>query len=573
MKTFIPREFLRDRFVIREAVRQYRLRTSHPDWTSLLDRSPEWREALDQARHGSPVLIATTTGGYFAATHIESLLGVALTLRGARVHVLLCDGVLPACLECNSDWYPNAERFSRRGPAALHCHGCFAPARRVFESIGATVHTLGELLNPAARDQAARLAAEVPRSGIAAFRWEGLAVGEHAMAGALRFYARATLAEGAAEERVLRRYLESAILSVTATRRLLADTGCAVTVCHHGIYVPHGLIGEVSRAARVRVVNWHVAYRKQTFLFSHADTYHHTLMHEPVSTWDQLPWTAAMNEQLLSYLASRWDGGNDWISFHRTPHFDLDAITRECGVDFSRPVVGMLTSVMWDAQLHYRANAFPDQLAWILATVRYFAERPDLQLLIRVHPAEITGTLRSRQPVLAELGRAFPRLPPNVFVLPATSQASTYAAMAKCNAVLIYGTKTGVELTSVGIPVIVAGEAWIRNKGITIDASSEADYVRILDRLPLAGPMSADAVARARRYAYHFFFRRMIPLEFIEPAAGLPGFRMRIDRLSQLSPGASLGLDVICDGVLSGRPFVYPAERLSGRAEPVLESA
>ena len=31
-----------------------------------------------------------------------------------------------------------------------------------------------------------------------------------------------------------------------------------------------------------------------------------------------------------------------------------------------------------------------------------------------------------------------------------------------------------------------AGEAWIRNKGLTLDARSPEDYVRILDRLPLA---------------------------------------------------------------------------------------
>ena len=40
---------------------------------------------------------------------------------------------------------------------------------------------------------------------------------------------------------------------------------------------------------------------------------------------------------------------------------------------------------------------------------------------------------------------------------------STYALMSLCNTAIIYGTKMGVELTSVGMPVVVAGEAWIRN--------------------------------------------------------------------------------------------------------------
>jgi hypothetical protein len=89
--------------------------------------------------------------------------------------------------------------------------------------------------------------------------------------------------------------------------------------------------------------------------------------------------------------------------------------------------------------------------------------------------------------------------------------------MSLCNSAIIYGTKMGVELTSVGMPVIVAGEAWIRNKGLTEDASSPDEYFRILDRLPFPGPLGATQLARARRYAYHFFFNRMIPLPFVEP--------------------------------------------------------
>lgn len=556
------KDFLRRQYPVREAVRQYRLWNGHPDWRPLLGASAGWDRVSDRPSAGPTVLIATTTGGYLAASHVESLLAIALKLRGARVHVLLCDGVLPACLECNSDWYPNPSQFARGGPGVLHCHGCFHPSRSVFASIGAQVHTLSEVLGADERREASERARSVPRSEIASYTLDGLAVGEHAMAGALRFYARATLADGEVEERILRRYLEAAILSVKATRRVLAATASTVAVFHHGIYVPHGLIGEVARTAGVRVVNWHVAYRKQTFIFSHHDTYHHTLMNEPVGAWDQMRWTPEIEEHLLSYLSSRWEGANDWIKFHREPQFDLAPLAREFGVDFSRPVIGLLTSVMWDAQLHYPANAFRNQLEWVIRTIEYFRGRPDLQLLIRVHPAEITGTLRSRQPLVAEIARAFPTLPQNVAVIPPEHSLSTYAAMLKCNAVLIYGTKTGVELASFGVPVIVAGEAWIRNKGITFDATSQHDYLAMLDRLPLAGRMPTQTLTRARKYAFHFFFRRMIPIDFVEQTPGIPGFGFAVSDPSQLAPGASRGLDVICDGILQGTPFVFPAEEL-----------
>jgi hypothetical protein len=195
-------------------------------------------------------------------------------------------------------------------------------------------------------------------------------------------------------------------------------------------------------------------------------------------------------------------------------------------------------------------------LEWLVQTCEYFARRPELQLLIRVHPAEISGFPPSRQPILGELRKRMPALPPNIIVVPPESGLSTYGLMSLCNAAIIYGTKMGVELTSVGLPVIVAGEAWIRNKGLTLDASTPDEYFRLLDKLPFAARLGPEQLARARRYAYHFFFNRMIPLPFIEPKAGYPIYRLRLEKLEELLPGRSAGLDTICDGILTRTPFV-----------------
>ena len=106
-------------------------------------------------------------------------------------------------------------------------------------------------------------------------------------------------------------------------------------------------------------------------------------------------------------------------------------------------------------------------------------------------------------------GHHIPVLPSNVFVVPPESGMSTYALMSLCNAAIIYGTKMGVELTSVGLPVIVAGEAWIRNKGLTHDASTPAEYFEILRQLPFPARLAEKQLTRARRYAYHFFFSQI----------------------------------------------------------------
>jgi hypothetical protein len=540
--------------------RAYRARTLLPRWRELAeDALPEQTTGDGGSRR---VLLATNVGGFVPGTMIESLLGAALTLRGAECHALLCDSTLPACLACENGFYPDMGRLATRGPQGDLCHTCFEPAAKCFGELGIRIHRYSDLLSANERSEAVTVSAGIALEHIQDFACDGLAVGEHAMAGALRFFARGDLRGEAYAEPIVRRYLEAALLTMYATRRLCQDVGFDVAAFHHGIYVPQGVVGEVARQQGVRVVNWNAAYRKHCFIFSHQDTYHHTLMTESAEEWECLEWTEAHEETLLSYLRSRWDGRNDWISFQQNPQLEVEAIESETGVDLRKPTIALFTNVVWDAQLHYPANAFPSMLSWLMGTVDYFQRRPDLQLVVRVHPAEVLGSVPSRQLVEEEIRRAFPTLPANVFVIPPTSRVSSYVLAERCDASIIYGTKMGVELSSRGIPVIVAGEAWIRGKGITQDADGREDYYRLLDRLPIRGRMSSEATNRARRYAYHFFFRRMIPLASVASRAGWPPFEVRVDNLNELKPGEDLGLDVICDGILLGRPFVYPAERL-----------
>ena len=202
--------------------------------------------------------------------------------------------------------------------------------------------------------------------------------------------------------------------------------------------------------------------------------------------------------------------------------------------------------------------------AWLIETVRAWADRTDdLQLLIRVHPAEIRGAIPSRQRAEDDLRHAFPELPKNVFVVSPENDASSYALCDHANAVIIFNTKTGVEAAAAGKRVIVAGEAWVRGKGFTRDVIGPADYQAALSELPYKNsqlpPYEHDL---ALKYAYHFFFRRMIPLPFIKDD-GAAKFWIDKELAKDLRPGSSAGLDTICNGILEGTPFIYPAETMS----------
>ena len=180
----------------RLARRWYHARVNaYPDWRQVLAARPGmWESARSAAQGGPRVLMATAIGSYAHAVTLESALAGALTFRGAEVHALLCDGQMTACAECEASLYPDVARFVQHGPARDLCKDCQWPAERVYAQLGLKVHRYSDWLTPADRAEARRVAGSVPLAEIETFRLDGLSIGEHAHAGALRFFASGSLA-------------------------------------------------------------------------------------------------------------------------------------------------------------------------------------------------------------------------------------------------------------------------------------------------------------------------------------------------------------------------------------------
>jgi hypothetical protein len=53
----------------------------------------------------------------------------------------------------------------------------------------------------------------------------------------------------------------------------------------------------------------------------------------------------------------------------------------------------------------------------------------------------------------------------------------------------------------------------------------------------------------------------MVPVPCMVPTKSVPPFKVTIDGIEDLLPGRQPGLDVICDGILTGSPFIFPAEQ------------
>lgn len=531
------------------------------DFDMLLD--DQWRaqaRRLSGMQSAPRVLVATSMGGFNQGAITEKAIAVALMLRGAAVDIFLCDGA-PGCQLTKIGSEP-PDRIIETD-ARLRCPQCFSQGLAHFQPLGVDLFTLRDNLTSEDIEEAERVATTCTINDLKALtlgRWN---IGDYALSGTLRYFARGDLDGEEFAESVARKFVKASVHTARAIDRILATREYEVVVCNHGIYTPQGIIGEVARSRGVRVVNWNPAYRRHCFIFSHGESYHHTMLDEDVAVWDSLEMTSARRQRIFAYLRDRREAKGDWIWFNNAPDMSFSEISQMLDLD-ERPVVAALTSVVWDACLHYESNAFRNLKDWMLQTIAYFSGRPDLQLIVRVHPAEVSGFVKSRDKMGEAIAKAFPVLPENVRVVLPESDFSTYSLIDNANAVLVYSTKTGIEASAAGARVIVAGEAWVRNKGFTCDATSPHTYRRFLDELPYQTSLPPKLRRRALRYAYHFFFRRMIELPFIK-LVGRASFEIAINRLEDLAPGVYSGLDCVCNGILEGTPFVHDQDEAPAR--------
>ena len=111
-----------------------------------------------------------------------------------------------------------------------------------------------------------------------------------------------------------------------------------------------------------------------------------------------------------------------------------------------------------------------------------------------------------------------------------------------------------------GKNVLVGGEAWIKNKEISYDPRSKLEYFQLISKLILNPQMSKEKHKRAKKYAYHFFFKRMIPVNLIETKKEkYQDFIIKEENIKKIFPLGDYdkGIETICDSILNNKNFIY----------------
>lgn len=546
------------RYKIKKVLKKLKLyKSTAPNWNKILSSHKKFYDNLKvQAKNGQKILICTSTGGHILCSHFEALLALALTRYGADVEIMLCDKALKGCHMMTSVSIAEDD-YVNKGSKKL-CNSCLDQGREAFEGLGLKINHYSNYLTSEDLNKINKIVESSDFSDILKYKEEGISIGEHVYAGALRYYAVGELVNEKHQKKILKNFFHGGLVTKKIFCNLFKNKKFDKIILNHAVYVPQGIICEVSKKFNLGIISYSTAYKKKNFIFSYDDTYHKTMIDEPIEDWIDYDLDHTKERKLFDYLESRKYGTQDMYYYFSKPEFKIDSHLNDLGVNIKKPILGLLTNIIWDAQIIYKDNIFKNMVDWLIYTINYLSSRNDIEVVVRCHPGEVNADRISKQKVKNTICERIYPLPKNLKIIDSDNKISTYSFAKICNTLIIYSSKMGMELAPFGHTIICAGEAYVKNKGITHDPINKSEYDLLLNKFPLIDKPNKVSIDKAKKYAYHYFFRRSFEIDsLISPKYNeWPPFTVSNNAFENLKLNKDNGLKKLSDCILQDKKFI-----------------
>lgn len=517
-----------------------------PNWEKLLKNTKQ-KKIL---KNPKKILIATLSGGHKVASSIESMLGVTLNLKGAKVSYLLCDQFLENCIMKTQKY--NISNQKNKILNDKLCKDCYTCGLKAYKGSNLEMLKLSDFyLNDHESKINSILNKNKKIEKILNYKIGGVDIGEQVKASISRYYAVSNFRYENDIKKTIKSFFVSALKTYFSAKNLLETKVFDAILVNHGFYIPQGIISNLAKTKKIPFSTWTTGARKNSFIFSHNEMYYKDLVLEPTIKWKNIN-HKKIEKKINSYLKSKIFGSQDYVYKKNQVNTNVDDYFKNKKIDFSKPLIGLTTNVIWDAQLHYDSTIFKNMMEWVFETIKFFYNNKNLNLIIRVHPTEVNSDRPAREKVSNEIYKKFKKLPKNIFIVDSSDTISTYFVLDRCNTILTYGTKLDIEYSAKGYPVIVSGEAITRNKNIVIQPKNKKEYFALLNKLPLN---KIKNYKNAQKFAYHYFFRKSISIKSLEENSHFfPPFKIKKDFLKNLNNDKNL--KIITSAILNKTDFI-----------------
>lgn len=227
-------------------------------------------------------------------------------------------------------------------------------------------------------------------------------------------------------------------------------------------------------------------------------------------------------------------------------------------LDPDKPTFIAFTNVLWDAASAQREIVFSDPITWIIDTINWFADHPERQLVVKIHPAEVV--IGTNQPFSSIINHRIKELPSNVRIVEPHEKVNSWSIMSIADLGLVHTSTIGMEMPLENIPCAVVSRTHYRERGFTIDVNSKKEYFDLIENWNVDNYDLDEARTFARRYAYLLFERYQLPFKFFHEPQHTDVKCMNFDSVESL--GNHPIMKLICNSIETKDEFLMPEDVL-----------
>jgi hypothetical protein len=479
---------------------------------------------------GAPRVLVMSLRSWLTHCAYESVIAHGLALRGVDVRLMTCGGGQPIC-----------EMGFSRHAYPRPCDRCAHYTGRISKAADLPTYRLADTM-PWGGD-GRRAPAEPPDD-------LGIDASAASLISALWFLRTANPGKSEHAEPVLGNYRVSAAGVAQAAAAALDDFKPDAIFMVNGLLEGEQVVARLARERGIRIVSYEMGPHGTGLFMTQG---REAAAFQTDTAWERfagVPLTPDQDAAVAMVLDQRARSVGTLERPFEAPGAEVRG---QLGLPADIPLVGVFPNMTYDSAALFKDIAYPSLIEWVLDLVEQARDLP-LALVIRSHPAE--ARWGSNDNVEQAVRERFPDLPANVRVVSAASPFNTYDLLRGSSLVMAYASTVGLEASTSGVPVAVAAHTHYRGKGFTIDVETREQVHELLRSLP--DGMTPEAVERARRYAFMYFFRLATPFPLVK-RRGDSITSVETDG-SRLEPGREPYLDYICDRILDGDEFVLPDE-------------
>jgi hypothetical protein len=499
------------------------------------------------AAAGRRVLIFSFRGGWYPHAAWETLIGHALRLRGAAVHIFNCGGPMPIC-----------EVNFRHASPAVACTECASYPATLVRGLGMERTWLRDYLTPAEAREIDEAVERLDPDAYDAWEHADRPIGALVRDSTLWFLKKSQILTDD-DRKIQRDFLRSGARLATALPRLIERINPDVVLELNGRFFAERILNSFVPDP-VPIVVYEAGWRTNTAGFDRLRTYGLMDLDDAWRDYQEVPLTAQEESELDAWMTSRTAGDMQrdfYIRFHGASE---TSVLGSLGLDETRPTAVLFTNVVWDTAVLGRDLGFRSISHWVQSTIAQFGARPDWQLIVRIHPAEDLRPSQEAVEKVSDAVRAMGVLPANVRLVGSRASVNSYALIERARAVLAYTSTAGLEAALRGRPVALAAQVYYRGRGFTADIAGPDDYPQVLESVMAGHGADTATIVRARRFAYLLLFRYLRRLPVVQQR---PGQIPLLDpaEVNALMPGNAPDFDELAAAIWKGGPFVPPPPR------------